>query len=98
MVNKSLIFIPRTVYLKDFGFKFKEVNVKFKQLKEFKAKAFTKDNNNIKALKKPITLLKDNYTGKIVNIIKDGKVYQLFKEQKLYKIYYRIRGPIYRYL
>ena len=97
-MDKSLIFIPRTIYLKDFGFKFKEVNIKFKQLKEFKAKAFAKNNNNIKALKGPITLLKDNYTGKIVNIVKNDKVYQLFKEQELYKIHYRIRGLIYYYL
>ena len=67
-------------------------------MKEFKAKAFTKDNNDIKALKGPVTLLKDNYTGKIVDIVKDGKVRQLLKEQDLYKIYYRIRGLIYYYL
>ena len=70
MVGKSLIPIPHIICLEDFGFKFKEVNIKFKQLKEFKAKAFTKDNNNIKALKGPVTLLKDNYTGKIVDIVK----------------------------
>ena len=80
IVNKSLILIPHTVCLEDFGFKFKEVNIEFKQLKELKAKTFTKDNNNIKALKGPITLLRDNYTGKIVNIIKNSKVYQLLKE------------------
>ena len=79
-MGKSLIFIPRTVCLKDFGFKFKEVNVKFKQLKELKARVFVKDDNDIKALKGPVTLLKDNYTGKIVNIIKNGKVRQLLKE------------------
>ena len=97
-MGKSLIFIPRTICLEDFGFKFKEVDIKFKQLKELKAGAFAKDNNDIKALKKPITLLKDNYTGKIVDIVKDGKVCQLLKEQDLYKIYYRMRGPIYYYL
>ena len=80
IVGKSLIFIPYTVCLEDFSFKFKEVNIKFKQLKEFKAGAFAKDNNNIKALKGPITLLKDNYTKKIVNIVKDSKVHQLFKK------------------
>ena len=58
MVGKSLIFIPRTVCLKDFGFKFKEINIKFKQLKELKAKAFAKDDDNIKALKRPVTLLR----------------------------------------
>ena len=67
MVDKSLIPIPRTVCLKDFGFK-------FKQLKELKAKTFAKNNNNIKALKGPVTLLKNNYTGKIINIIKDSKI------------------------
>ena len=97
-MGKSFIPIPYTICLEDFGFKFKEVNIKFKQLKELKAKAFVKDNNNIKALKRPITLLKDNYTGKIVDIIKDNKVYQLLKKQKLYKIHYRIRGLIYYYL
>ena len=80
IIGKFLIFIPRTIYLKDFSFKFKEVNIEFKQLKELEAKIFVKDNNNIKALKGPITLLRDNYTGKIVNIVKDGKVYQLFEE------------------
>ena len=82
MVGKSLIPKPRTVCLEDFGFKFKEVNIKFKQLKELKTKIFTKDNdnNNIKALQGPITLFKDNYTGKRVDIIKDSKVYQPFKE------------------
>ena len=79
-MGKSLIPIPRTVCLKDFGFKFKKVDIKFKQLKELKAKAFAKDNNNIKALKRPVTLLKDNYTEKIVNIVKNSKVYQLLKE------------------
>ena len=74
MVGKSLIPILHTVCLEDFGFKFKEVNIKFKQLKELKARAFVKDNNNIKALKGPITLLRDNYTGKIVDIVKDSKV------------------------
>ena len=74
-MGKSLIPIPRTVCLKDFGFKFKKVNIKFKQLKELKAKAFTKDNNNIKALKGPITLFRDNYTKKIINIVKNNKVY-----------------------
>ena len=98
MVSKSLIPIPRTVCLEDFGFKFKEVNIKFKQLKKLKARTFAKNNNNIKALKGPITLLRDNYTGKIINIVKNSKVHQLFKEQDLYKIYYRIRGPIYHYL
>ena len=90
--------MPRTVCLKDFGFKFKEVDIEFKQLKELEAGAFTKNNNNIKALKGPVTLLKDNYTKRIVNIVKDGKVCQLFKEQDLYKIYYRMRGLIYYYL
>ena len=80
IVDKSFIPIPHTVCLKDFGFKFKEVNIKFKQLKELKAKAFTKNNNNIKALKRPITLLKDNYTRKIVDIVKNSKIYQLLKE------------------
>ena len=74
IVGKSLIFIPRTVCLKDFGFKFKEVDIEFKQLKELEAKAFAKDNNNIEALKGPVTLFGDNYTGKIVNIVKNGKV------------------------
>ena len=73
-MGKSFIFIPRTVCLEDFGFKFKEVNIEFKQLKELKARAFTKDNNNIKALKRPITFLKGNYAGKIVNLIKNNKV------------------------
>ena len=74
MVSKSLIFVPRIVCLEDFGFKFKEINIKFKQLKELKARIFIKDNNNIKALKGPVTLFGDNYTKKIVNIVKDGKV------------------------
>ena len=80
IVGKTLIFILCTICLKDFGFKFKEVNIKFKQLKEFKTRIFAKDNNNIKTLKGPVTLLKDNYTGKIVDIVKNGKVCQLFKE------------------
>ena len=75
IVSKSLILILRTICLEDFGFKFKEVNIKFKQLKELKARIFTKDNNNIKALKGPITFFKGNYTKKIVNLVKDGKVY-----------------------
>ena len=74
IVSKSLIFILCTVCLKDFGFKFKEVDIKFKQLKELKARAFAKDNNNIKVLKRPITFLRDNYTRKIVNIVKNSKV------------------------
>ena len=44
-------------------------------MKELKARVFIKNNNNIKALKRPITLFKDNYTEKIINIVKDGKVY-----------------------
>ena len=95
MVSKSLISVPRTVCLEDFGFKFKEVNIKFKQLKKLKAEAFAKNNNNIKALKGPVTLFRDNYTGKIVDIV---KVHQLLEEQELYKIHYRIRGLIYYYL
>jgi helicase required for RNAi-mediated heterochromatin assembly 1 len=75
IVSKSLIPILYTICLEDFGFKFKEVNIKFKQLKKLEAKTFAKNNNNIKALKGAITLLKDNYTGKIVNIIKNGKVH-----------------------
>ena len=75
IVGKSLIFMPRTICLKDFGFKFKKVNIKFKQLKELKAKIFIKANNIIKALKGPITLFKNNHTGKIVNIVKDSKVH-----------------------
>ena len=98
MMGKSLIPIPRTVCLKDFSFKFKQINLKFKQLKELKAEIFIKNNNNIKALKRPITLLKGNYTGKIVDLVKDSKVYQLLKEQDLYKIHYRIKGLIYYYL
>ena len=77
IIGKSLIPVLYTVCLEDFSFKFKEVNIKFKHLKKLKAKAFTKNNNDIKALKEPVTLLRDNYTGKIVNII---KVYQLLKE------------------
>ena len=98
MVGKSLIPMPRTVCPEDFGFKFKQINLKFKQLKELKAKTFVKDNNNIKALKRLITFLKGNYTEKIVNLVKDSKVCQLFKEQDLYKIHYKIRGLIYYYL
>ena len=98
MVGKFLISIPHTICPKDFGFKFKEVDIKFKQLKKLKTRAFAKDNNNIKALKRPVTLLRDNYTGKIIDIVKDGKVCQLLKEQELYKIYYRMRGLIYHYL
>ena len=75
MVGKSLIPMPRTVCPEDFGFKFKQINLKFKQLKELKAKIFIKNNNNIKALKKPITLFKGNYTKKIVDLVKNGKVY-----------------------
>ena len=44
-------------------------------MKELKAEIFAKDNNNIEALKGPVTLLEGNYTGKIVNLVKDGKVY-----------------------
>ena len=73
-MGKSLIPIPHTICPEDFGFKFKKINIKFKQLKKFKARAFAKDNNNIKTLKGPVTLLRDNYTGKIVDIVKDGKV------------------------
>ena len=75
IVGKSLIFISRTICLKDFSFKFKEINIKFKLLKELKARTFTKNNNNIKALKGPVTLLKDNYTEKIINIVKNSKVH-----------------------
>ena len=74
MVSKSLISILCTVYLKDFSFKFKKVDIKFKQLKKLKARIFAKDNNNIKALKGPVTLLRDNYTGKIVDIVKNSKI------------------------
>ena len=74
MVGKSLIFILYIICPEDFGFKFEKVNIKFKQLKELKARAFIKDNNNIKALKGPVTLLRDNYTKKIINIIKNSKV------------------------
>ena len=98
MVGKSLIPVPRTVCPEDFGFKFEEVDVEFKQLKELEAGAFAKDDDDIEALKGPVTLLGDNYTGKIVDIVKDGKVRQLLEEQELYKIHYRMRGPIYRYL
>ena len=80
MVGKSLIFIPHTICLEDFGFKFKEINIKFKQLRELEAKAFIKNNDNIEALKGPVTLFRDNYTKKIVDIVKDGKVCQFFKE------------------
>jgi hypothetical protein len=73
-VGKSLILILCTVCLEDFGFKFKQVNFKFKQLKEFKTEIFAKDNNDIKALKGPVTFLEGNYTGKIVDLVKDGKV------------------------
>ena len=97
-MGKSLHFIPRTVCLEDFGFKFKQVNLKFKQLKELKAKTFAKNNDDIKALKGPVTLFKSNYTKKIVNLVKNSKIYQPFKEQDLYKIYYKIRGLIYYYL
>ena len=75
MVGKSLIFIPYAVCLKNFSFIFKKVDIEFKQLKELKAGIFVKDNNDIKALKGPITLFKDNYTGKIVDIVKNSKVY-----------------------
>ena len=67
IVGKSLIFILCTVCLEAFGFK-------FKQLKKFKAGAFIKNNNNIKALKGPITLLKSNYTRKIVDLVKNSKI------------------------
>ena len=60
-------FIIETVFFRSF--------IKFKQLKEFKAGTFARDNNNIKALKGPITLFGDNYTKKIVNIVKNSKVY-----------------------
>ena len=73
-MGKSLIFIPHTVYLKDFSFKFKKVNLKFKQLKKLKVDIFAKNNNNIKVLKGHVTLLKGNYTKKIVNLVKNGKV------------------------
>ena len=66
-------------------------------MKELIARTFAKDNDNIKALKGLVTLFKDNYTKKIVNIVKDGKVCQLLEEQDLYKIHYRIRGSIYYY-
>jgi helicase required for RNAi-mediated heterochromatin assembly 1 len=74
-VGKSLIPIPRTVYLEDFGFEFKQVDLEFKQLKEFKAEIFAKNNNDIKALKGPITLFRGNYTRKIVDLVKNSKVY-----------------------
>ena len=80
IVSKFFISIPRTVCPEDFGFKFKEVDIEFKQLKELEAGTFAKDNNNIKALKGPIIFFGDNYTKKIIDIVKDGKVCQLFKE------------------
>ena len=43
-------------------------------MKEFKAKIFAKDNNNIKALKGPVTFFKGNYIKKIVNLVKDSKI------------------------
>ena len=43
-------------------------------MKELEAEIFVKDNNDIKALKGPIILFKGNYTGKIVDLVKDSKV------------------------
>ena len=36
---------------------------------------FIKNNNNIKALKRLITLFKGNYAKKIVDLIKNSKIY-----------------------
>ena len=44
-------------------------------MKELKAEIFTKDDNDIKALKGLITLFRGNYTRKIVDLVKDDKVY-----------------------
>lgn len=97
-MGKSLIPVPRTVSPEDFGFEFEEADLEFEQLKELEAETFAKDDDDIEALKGPVTLLGDNYTGKLVDLVKDGKVCQLLEEQDLYKIHYRMRGPIYRYL
>ena len=67
-------------------------------MKELEAETFAKDDDDIEALKGPVTLLGGNYAGKIVDPVKDGKVRQLLEEQDLYKIHYRMGGPIYRYL
>ncbi|OCL14621.1 P-loop containing nucleoside triphosphate hydrolase protein [Glonium stellatum] len=97
-MGKSLIPVQRTVCPEDFGFEFEEVDLEFEQLKELEAEAFAKDDDDIEALKGPVTLLSDNYTGKLTELMDDFKIRQLLEEQDLYKIHYRMRGPIYRYL
>ena len=72
-MGKSLIPVPRTVSPEDFGFEFEEVDLEFEQLKELKAETFAKDDD-IEALKGPVTLLGDNYTRKLVGLVKDGRL------------------------
>ncbi|KAF2179341.1 P-loop containing nucleoside triphosphate hydrolase protein [Zopfia rhizophila CBS 207.26] len=97
-LGKCLTPCPRPILPDDFGFEFEEEDFEVEQLKELEAEAVAQDDDDIEALKGPVTLLSDNQTGKVGVVRTDDEIRDLLKKtQDLYLTSTSDRSAIYNY-
>lgn len=96
-LGTSMMDARRPIQADDFGFEIEEADLEFEQLKELEAEAFA-DEDDIEALRGPVTLLSDNFTGRIITALSDDQVRRQLEMQDLNEIKRKFRGAVYRYL
>lgn len=97
-LGKSLTPCHRPIQPDDFGMEFEEEDFEVEQLKELEAEAVAQDDDDIEALRGPVTLLSDNYAGRGGSLRTDDEIRDLLKRTKdLATIPVPDRGAIYNY-
>ncbi|KAH7091387.1 P-loop containing nucleoside triphosphate hydrolase protein [Paraphoma chrysanthemicola] len=82
----------------DFGWGFEEEDFEVEQIKELEAEAVAQDDDDIEALRGPVTLLNDNYVGKGGSLLTTAEIKELLrKTSDLTMIAPMDRGAIYNY-
>jgi helicase required for RNAi-mediated heterochromatin assembly 1 len=82
----------------DYGWGFEEEDFEVEQLKELEAEAVAQDDDDIEALRGPVTLLNDNYVGKGGSLLTTTEIKELLrKTSDLTMIPPMDRGAIYNY-
>jgi len=97
-LGKSLVPCNRPILPDDFDWGYEEEDLDVEQLQELEAEAVAKDDDDIEALRGPVFLLSDNYTGKGVSRLTTAGFQDLLrKTNDLTTIRSADRGAIYNY-
>ncbi|KAK5164997.1 hypothetical protein LTR04_001607 [Oleoguttula sp. CCFEE 6159] len=97
-LGTGLVPVQRKQVPEEFGYEYEEVDLEFEQLKEMEAENRTKDDEDFETLSGNVVYLADNFTGRQVAGMTEGKIRKLLERPDLWKIPEKFRGAVYRYL